>query len=52
MTGVRAFMLASTNLVIELGILIFIFLGWQFVAADPLGGLIMIGLSATIMRLT
>jgi len=29
-----AFMFASTNLVIELGILILIFLGWQFLAAD------------------
>ena len=28
-----AFMFASTNLVIELGILILIFLGWQFLAA-------------------
>ena len=29
-----AFMFASTNLVIELGILILIFLGWQFLAAE------------------
>ena len=29
-----AFMFASTNLVIELGILIVIFLGWQFLAAE------------------
>jgi uncharacterized membrane protein YraQ (UPF0718 family) len=34
-----AFMFASTNLVIELGILILIFQGWQFLAAEIIGGL-------------
>ncbi len=33
-----AFLLASTNLVIELGILISMFLSWQFVAAEYIGG--------------
>lgn len=47
-----AFMFASTNLVIELGILIYIFLGWQFVAAEIVGGVVMIVISATLMRLT
>lgn len=47
-----AFMFASTNLVIELGILIFIFLGWQFLAAEIVGGLILIALSSTLIRLT
>ena len=47
-----AFMFASTNLVIELGILIFIFLGWQFVAAEIVGGIIMIIVSSTLIRLT
>lgn len=37
-----AFMLASTNLVIELGIVIAIFLSWQFVVAEYVGGLILI----------
>lgn len=37
MAGV-AFMFASTNLVIELGILIFLFLGWQYLAAELAGG--------------
>ncbi len=40
-----AFLLASTNLVIELGIIISIFLGWQFVVAEYLGGLLLIGIS-------
>lgn len=47
-----AFMFASTNLVIELGILIFIFLGWQFVAAEIVGGIVMIVISAALIRLT
>ena len=37
-----AFLLASTNLVIELGIVIAIFLSWQFVVAEYLGGLLLI----------
>ncbi|WP_204902999.1 permease [Microbulbifer mangrovi] len=37
-----AFLLASTNLVIELGIVIAIFLGWQFVVAEYLGGILLI----------
>tara|TARA_R110002049_G_scaffold306687_2_gene505605 strand:+ start:634 stop:1854 length:1221 start_codon:yes stop_codon:yes gene_type:complete len=40
-----AFLLASTNLVIELGIIISIFLGWQFVVAEYIGGLLLIGIS-------
>jgi hypothetical protein len=47
-----AFMFASTNLVIELGILIFVFLGWEFVVAELIGGVIMIVISATLIRLT
>ncbi|WP_188406168.1 permease [Psychroflexus salis] len=37
-----AFMLASTNLVIELGIVISIFLGWQFVVGEYVGGVLLI----------
>ena len=47
-----AFMFASTNLVIELGILIFIFLGWQFLAAEIVGGIILIAISSLLIRLT
>ncbi|MGD8396824.1 MAG: permease [Candidatus Eiseniibacteriota bacterium] len=47
-----AFMFASTNLVIELGVLILIFLGWQFLAAEIVGGLLLIVISATLIRLT
>ena len=47
-----AFMFASTNLVIELGILILIFLGWQFLVAEIIGGLILITISSILIRLT
>lgn len=47
-----AFMFASTNLVIELGILIFIFLGWQFIVAEVIGGLILIIISSVIIKLS
>lgn len=36
------FMIASTNLVIELGLVLLVLLGWQFVAAEFIGGPIMI----------
>jgi uncharacterized protein len=36
------FMFASTNLVVELGIVLVVLIGWQFVAAEAIGGVIMI----------
>ena len=47
-----AFMFASTNLVIELGILILIFLGWPFLVAEIIGGLLLIAISTTLVRWT
>ncbi len=47
-----AFMFASTNLVIELGILIVIFLGWKFLAAEIVGGLVLVTISSILIRLT
>ncbi|MFC7157395.1 permease [Halomarina halobia] len=41
-----AFMFASTNLVIEIGAVIWILLGWQFLLADFVGGLLLIALMA------
>ncbi|WP_122090910.1 permease [Halalkalicoccus subterraneus] len=43
---IGAFMFASTNLVIEIGIVIYLLLGWQFLVADLLGGFMLIGLMA------
>src|SRR5271155_218686 len=45
-----AFQFASTNLVLELGIIIAVLIGWQFVAAEFVGGLIMVGLLAVMLR--
>src|SRR5256714_1129610 len=39
-----AFQFASTNLVFELGIVIWVFIGWQFTLAELVGGLILIAL--------
>lgn len=47
-TSSMVFMFASTNLVIELGIVMLVLLGWQFMAAEFVGGLIMITLLALI----
>ncbi|WP_420575299.1 permease [Ekhidna sp.] len=46
-----AFLLASTNLVIELGIVISIFLGWQFVVGEYVGGLLLILFSWLLIRI-
>lgn len=42
------FMFASTNLVVELGIVLVVLIGWQFVAAEYVGGIIMIVLLALL----
>jgi len=47
-----AFELASTNLVIELGIILLVLMGWQFTAAEFVGGIIMVILMALIFRFT
>jgi uncharacterized membrane protein YraQ (UPF0718 family) len=51
-TSAMAFELASTNLVIELGIILIVLLGWQFTAAEFLGGILMVIFIALIFRLT
>ncbi len=45
-----AFQVASTNLVIELGIILAILLGWQFTLAEFVGGPLMIILMAVAFR--
>lgn len=47
-----AFLLASTNLVIELGIIIAVFLGWQFIVGEYVGGVLLILVMWGIVRLT
>ncbi|WGK65313.1 permease [Croceiramulus getboli] len=46
-----AFLLASTNLVIELGIIISIFLGWQFVVGEYVGGVLLILICWLLIRI-
>jgi len=45
------FMVASTNLVIELGVVLYLLLGWQFVVAQIAGGIVMIAGLAVSTRL-
>lgn len=47
-----SFMFASTNLVVELGTVIVVLLGWQFFAAEFIGGPIMIALLVIIGSVT
>jgi uncharacterized protein len=46
-----AFQFASTNLVIELGIVIWILIGWQFTLAEFVGGLVLIIVMTALLRL-
>ncbi len=46
-----AFQFASTNLVWELGLVIWVLIGWQFTLAEYIGGLVMIVLMALLLRL-
>src|SRR5215203_1915526 len=46
-----AFQFASTNLVWELGLVLWILIGWQFALAEYVGGLVMIVLMAAALRL-
>ena len=50
-TAAMVFQFASTNLVLELGIILWSLLGWRFTLAQFLGGFVMIGLLAAILRL-
>jgi len=50
-TAAMAFEIASTNLVIELGIILALLIAWQFTLAEFIGGPIMILLIAIMFRL-
>ncbi len=51
-TAAMVFELASTNLVIELGVILVVLMGWPFAAAEFSGGIVMVVLLALIFRLT
>ncbi|WP_371516125.1 permease [Kitasatospora sp. NBC_01300] len=50
-TAAMAFEIASTNLVVELGVILALLLGWQFTAAEFVGGPVMILVLALLFRL-
>src|SRR5690349_1854102 len=46
-----AFQFASTNLVWELGLVLWLLIGWQFTLAEYVGGIVMIVLMTVLLRL-
>jgi uncharacterized protein len=46
-----AFQFASTNLVWELGLVLWILIGWQFTLAEFVGGLVLVALMGLLLRL-
>jgi uncharacterized membrane protein YraQ (UPF0718 family) len=50
-TAVMAFEIASTNLVIELGIILIVLMGWEFALAEFAGGPLMIAILVLLFRL-
>lgn len=50
-TAAMAFEIASTNLVVELGVILALLMGWQFTLAEFTGGPIMIVVLAVLFRL-
>jgi uncharacterized membrane protein YraQ (UPF0718 family) len=51
-TAAMAFEIASTNLVVELGVILALLMGWQFTVAEFVGGPLMITVLALLFRLT
>ncbi|TMK97518.1 MAG: YHS domain-containing protein [Actinobacteria bacterium] len=45
-----AFQFASTNLVWELGLVLWVLIGWQFTLAEYVGGIVMIALMGVVLR--
>jgi uncharacterized protein len=51
LASAMAFQFASTNLVFELGIVLWLFIGWRFTLAEFVGGLVLIGFMWVALRL-
>ncbi|HEV7528449.1 MAG TPA: permease [Solirubrobacteraceae bacterium] len=49
-TTALAFQFASTNLVWELGLVLWVLIGWQFALAEYVGGIVMVVLMAVLLR--
>ncbi|WP_237482759.1 permease [Lichenibacterium dinghuense] len=46
-----AFMFASTNLVLELGIILYVLMGWQFTAGEWIGGVVLVAVMSLLLKL-
>jgi uncharacterized membrane protein YraQ (UPF0718 family)/YHS domain-containing protein len=51
LVAAMAFQFASTNLVFELGILLWLLIGWQFTLAEFVGGFVLIAVMSVTLRL-
>jgi uncharacterized protein len=51
LASAMAFQFASTNLVFELGIVLWLFIGWRFTLAEFVGGLVLIAVMWIVLRL-
>jgi uncharacterized membrane protein YraQ (UPF0718 family) len=47
-----AFLFSSTNLVLELGIVLWLLMGWQFTAAEWIGGVLLIAVMTVLVKVT
>jgi uncharacterized protein len=47
-----AFLFSSTNLVIELGVILYLLLGWQFTAGEWIGGVLLVVIMSILVKLT
>jgi uncharacterized protein len=52
LTPALAFLFASTNLVVELGIVLYLLMGWEFTVGEWIGGVVLIAIMAVLVRLT
>ena len=52
LTPSLAFLFSSTNLVLELGVILWLLIGWQFTAAEWLGGVVLIAIMSVLVKLT
>lgn len=52
LTPSLAFLFSSTNLVVELGIILYLLMGWQFTVAEWLGGIALIVIMSLLVKLT
>ena len=51
-TPTLAFLFSSTNLVVELGVILYLLMGWQFTVAEWVGGLVLVTIMSLLVKLT